>query len=167
MKKLLSLCISLILLFGIIPLGNNYPTIIFGSVEKKNATFIAVTWKKAGYDRDGTKLEPEKYFPWEYTKGSSWGRKEVGMQGVPVYWTEFYLTIKGDGGKSKPENRWVAVIDSWGRMWIDPDGNFHNANYDKFSDPNHPAYIPGRCEGNPRAQVDPVSNTQGPYILDT
>jgi len=167
MKKLLSLCISLILLFGIIPLGNNYPSIVFSRVEKKNATFIAVTWKKAGYDRDGTKLDPERYFPWEYTKGSSWGRKEVGMQGVPVYWTEFYLTIKGDGGKSKPENRWVAVIDSWGRMWIDPDGNFHNANYDKFSDPNHPAYIPGRCEGNPRAQVDPVSNTQGPYILDT
>lgn len=166
MKKLLSLCIILVLLFGIIPLSSNYPTIVFGGSEKKNATFIAVTWKKVGYDRDGTKLDPYRYFPWEFTKGSSWGRKEVGMQGVPLYWTEFYLTIKGEGGKSKPENRWVAVIDSWGRMWLDPDGNFHNGNYDKFSDPYHPAYIPGRCEGNPRAQVDPVSNTQGPYILD-
>lgn len=166
MKKLLSLCISLILLLGIVPLGGDYPTIVFGGSERKNATFIAVTWRKAGYDRDGKKLDPDRYFPWEFTKGSSWGRKEVGMQGVPVFWTEFYLTIKSEGGKSKPENRWVAVIDSWGRMWLDPDGNFHNSNYDKFSDPAHPAYIPGRCEGNPRAQVDPVSNTQGPYILD-
>jgi hypothetical protein len=178
MRRILSICITLILFFSVIPLNGNYPTIAKAK-QKGNipATFIAKRLHAAGYDRDGKPIDPDpsnpakaisngRFFPWEFTRGSSWGRKEIKMPGSPVFWFEIYLTIQADGGKSKPENRWVGVIDSTGLLWMDPDGNFHDSNYDKLADPFHPAYVPGRCENNPRAQIDPLSNTQGPYVLD-
>jgi len=168
MKRLLSVFITLVLLLGIIPFGIDYSAISLAQQPgREKATFIAVTLKKVGYDIDGTKLIPERYFPWEYTKGSSWGRKEIKMPAAPLYWAEIYLTINAEGGKSKPENRWVVVMDATGNLWFDPDGNFHNSNYDVFSDPENPAFIPGRCSQNQRALYDPLSNTQGPYVLDS
>lgn len=178
MRRILSICITLILFFSVIPLNGNYPTIAKAKQKgNRSATFIAKKLQAAGYDRDGKPIDPDpsnpgkalangRFFPWEFTRGSSWGRKEIAMPGTPVFWFEIFLTIQSEGGKSKPENRWVGVIDTAGKLWMDPDGNFHDSNYDKLADVFHPAYVPGRCENNPRAQKDPLSNTQGPYILD-
>jgi len=169
MRRILSICITLILFFSVIPLNGNYPTIALAKNEgNKNqpATFAAKKFHRIGFDRDGNPTKNGTFFPWEFTRGSSWGRKEVTMPNGPAFWFEWYLTIDPDGGKSKPENKWYGVIDSAGRMWLDPDGNFHNSNYDQLSDPTHPAYVAGRCENNPRGQVDPLSNTQGPYVLN-
>ncbi|MCE5222846.1 hypothetical protein LLG10_01455 [bacterium] len=178
MKRIVSICITLILWFGMLPMNGNYSSLVWSAnTGNKQATFMAMRLHRAGYDTDGTPIDPDpadktkasvsgRFFPWEFTRGSSWGRKEVYMPGSPVYWFELFLTIRADSGKSKPENRWVGVIDSSFNMWLDPDGNFHDSNYDVLSDKDHPAYIPGRCENNPRAQVDPLSNTQGPYVLN-
>lgn len=178
MKRIISLCITLIMCFGMLPLSGNLPSVVWaGSTGNKSATFIAKLLHPVGYRADGTPIDPDssnsalaskagRYFPWEFTRGSSWGRKEAFMPGSPVYWFEIYLTINAEAGRSKPENRWVGVIDSSFNLWLDPDGNFHNSTYDPLSDKEHPAYIPGRCENNPRAQADPLSNTQGPYVLN-
>jgi len=178
MKRIVSICITLILWFGMLPLNENFSSLVWSAnTGNKQATFIAKTLHRAGYDTDGSPIDPDpvdptkasasgRFFPWEFSRGSSWGRKEVSMPGSPVYWFEIYLTIRADSGKSKPENRWVGVIDSAFNLWLDPDGNFHDSNYDVLSDKDHPAYIAGRCENNPRAQVDPLSNSQGPYVLN-
>ncbi len=179
MRKLFSIFISLVLLLGIIPFNASFPTVVFGDQSHKNDfhTFIAKTLHPVGYEADGEPIDPDpaqpgiaipngRFFPWEYERGSSWGRREVSMPGSPVYWFEIYLQIQADGGESQAKHKWYGVIDSAGRMWLDPDGNFHDCNYDIYSDPYHPAYIAGRCENNPKAQIDPVSNTQGPYILN-
>ena len=179
MKRIFSVFLTLMLWFSIVPLSNHYPTIVFATREgNRPASFIAVRLLPVGYDRDGSEIDPgvrvdpndpdsgPRYFPWEFRRGSAWGRSEVPMMTRPVYWFEFYLTVQADGGRSRPEHRWVGVIDSHGQLWLDPDGHFHDSTYDRFADPNDPAYEPGACEYNPRAQRDPASNTQGPYILD-
>jgi hypothetical protein len=179
MKRILSVFLSLLLWFSIVPLSNYYPTIVLAAKEgNRPASFMALRLLKVGYDRDGKEIDPgvqvdpnnpdsgPRYFPWEFRRGSSWGRKEVVMMTKPLYWFEFYLTVKADAGESKPEHRWVGVIDTHGKLWLDPDGHFHDSSYDRLADPKDPAYIAGACENNPRAQRDPASNTQGPYILD-
>jgi hypothetical protein len=179
MKRILSVFLSLLLWFSIVPLSNYYPTIVLAAKEgNRPASFIAVRLLEVGYDRDGKEIDPgvqvdprnpdsgPRYFPWEFRRGSSWGRKEVVMMTRPLYWFEFYLTVKAEAGESKPEHRWVGVIDTHGKLWLDPDGHFHDSSYDRLADPKDPAYIAGACENNPRAQRDPASNTQGPYVLD-
>ena len=179
MKRILSVFLSLLLWFSIVPLSNNYPTIVL-SANKSNpaAAFIAARLLRVGYDRDGREIDPgvtvdpnnpdsgPRYFPWEFRRGSHWGRKEVTMMTRPLYWFEFYLTVKAEAGASRPEHRWVGVVDTHGNLWLDPDGHFHDSSYNRFADPKDPAYEPRACENNPRAQRDPASNTQGPYILD-
>ncbi len=91
----------------------------------------------------------------------------------PRFWTEFYLTVHPDGGKSQEYDHWFAIVDSGGNLWLDPDGYFHDCRYYGYADPLDPLYnrddtsLFDNCQRNPKAFVDPTTanNTQGPYPL--
>ena len=113
------------------------------------------------------------------------GIEDIGTYSTqPLFWTDFYLDVHAAGGRSTVSERWFAVLDSAGQLWLDPDGVFNDPRYfepsdpanlnglygyDRFTDfvPNFGAHI-SNCTRNPLVRVDPSSanNTQGPYILD-
>ena len=157
--------------------------------ENVNATFISNRWIPVGYYRDG-KILDGKTFPWQRQGEEVWGRRGYGMpdsliaidkdinipadlsnrQVQPLFWNEFYLTVKPLGGKSQESDRWFAVYDSAGQIWLDPDGYFNDSRYYEPADPVNlnGKYLSGLCKNNPLAKVDPSAgnNTQGPYMLD-
>jgi len=160
------------------------------------AIFVANRFVKLGFDRDGLPLYPTRMFPWQKTEDIEvWGRDGYPMpqayeameQGinipavegqsdvVPVMWTDFFLTVNPEGGRSTELDHWYAVLDSAGQLWMDPDGTFHDPRYNAYVDPRSKFYTAGSCNaltskltGISRYCIDPITNnnTQGPYILN-
>lgn len=93
---------------------------------------------------------------------------------VYAYWTEIFLTVTPNSGSSQEYEHWYAVMDTYGRLWLDPDGVFHNCGLDVTADPSYyiagapVLYTEGSCLNNPKALIDPIptNNTQGPYNLN-
>lgn len=135
---------------------------------------------KVGTSYDGTPLKNGKLFPWQSTNESLWGRKNYPMTEMingeelnPLFYTTFYLNLIPNGGKSKGFDKYYAVIDNKGNLWLDKDGKFNNPLYDGRRDPQNPFFISGSCnnanilDGRVRYSFDPSSdnNTLGPYKL--
>lgn len=162
MKKILSVIITLMLLFGLLtPLNLLNDGVVFAKTEKGTAVFIASTFRKVGYDWDGkTLLDPPRDFPWQKPGQMCWGRtgyympdaskarntstglpipvqkKEDGT--LPMYYTQVYLDVKAEGSLSTESNPYYAVVDSVGQLWFDPDGFFNDGRYDPTADPLAP-----------------------------
>ena len=199
MKRLLSIVIVFSLLFSLLSIPNSNLGIISAKTTNPGATFAAVRWIKIGFDRDGLPLYPAKDVPWARSGISWWGRDGYPMPNAylareasgiarpalindnvdestkPVLWTEVYLSINPEGGRSQEYDKWYAVLDSAGQLWFDPDGMFHDPRYNPKADPRSPYYVAGSCKtssnkqnGITRYAIDPTSdnNTQGPYILN-
>jgi hypothetical protein len=92
-----------------------------------------------------------------------------------AWYTEIYLTVEPNAGGSQEivKDKWYAVIDRSGSLYLDPDGKFHNASLDFTADPmyyedDNVTYAEGSCDTNPGAFIDPIpsNNTQGPYDID-
>ena len=198
MRKLLSYVIVFTMLFSSFS-AIAMPKSATAAPVNKQATFIANRFVKLGFDRDGLPLYPTRLFPWQKTANIQvWGRDGFPMPHayyardlqninvpatdidadvetfeennvVPVMWTDFYLTVYPDGGRSTEYDHFYAVLDSAGQLWFDPDGTFHDPRYNAYTDPRSSYYIDGSCKTgiNPYA-VDPSSdnNTQGPYIIN-
>jgi hypothetical protein len=98
----------------------------------------------------------------------------VGMENM--LWTEVWLTIIPDNGKSTYLDHWYVICDKYGQVWFDPDGTFNDCRYYGYADPYDVLYMRDpnllnthdNCTDNPRALCDPIvsNNTQGPYIFD-
>ncbi|MCE5222909.1 hypothetical protein LLG10_01810, partial [bacterium] len=198
MRKLLSYVIVFTMLFSSFS-AIAMPKTVTAAPVNKQATFIANRFVKLGFDRDGLPLYPARMFPWQKTANIQvWGRDGFPMPHayeardwqninvpatdidadvetfeednvVPVMWTDFYLTVYPDGGRSTEYDHFYAVLDSAGQLWFDPDGTFHDPRYNAYSDPRSVYYIEGTCKtGTDPYKVDPTSdnNTQGPYIIN-
>lgn len=220
MKRIISIMVAALMIFGVFAsnISANAATTI-ASPENQHATFIAARWHEVGNDKYGDTLPGGKSFPWQ-NPGESlstyWGRANYGMPNAilavnrdgsprsvttgntrlgtsPMLWTEVFLTIIADNGKSKfitneggdfvNIGRWYAVMDTAGQVWFDTDGHFHDSRYLPSADPASPTYsyttsagttdwsddqVPfGSCITNPLAKVDPFegNNTQGPYAF--
>ncbi|MDD4028760.1 MAG: hypothetical protein PHX86_03445, partial [Caldisericia bacterium] len=59
---------------------------------------------------------------------------------VPVAWTDVYLSVQPDGGRSQEYDHWYVVLDSAGQIWFDPDGTFHDSRINPFTHPESPLY---------------------------
>lgn len=89
-------------------------------------------------------------------------------------WTEVWLTVVPDNGRSTYLDHWYVICDQYGQVWFDPDGTFNDCRYYGYADPydvnyrQDPKTTNDNCTDNPRALVDPIisNNTQGPYIFD-
>jgi hypothetical protein len=188
MKKALSWLVIFLMAISLAQVGKvSIP--IKAADENVNATFISNRWVPVGFYRDG-KILDAKTFPWQRQGEVVWGRQGFGMpdsliaidkdmnipadlsnrQVQPLFWNEFYLTVKPIGGKSQESEHWYAIYDSAGQIWLDPDGYFNDSRYYEPADPTNlnGKYLSGLCKNNPLAKVDPSAgnNTQGPYILD-
>lgn len=91
-------------------------------------------------------------------------------------WTEVWLTVVPDNGKSTYLDHWYVICDKYGQVWFDPDGTFNDCRYYGYADPYDVLYMKDpntanthdNCTDNPKALCDPIvsNNTQGPYIFD-
>ncbi|HUN19451.1 MAG TPA: hypothetical protein PLJ05_07720, partial [Caldisericia bacterium] len=153
-----------------------------------------VPWQKAGEEVWG---RPNDGFPMPYALRAVYQRPESIPipPATPLYcvpatgnaiissndlfasglWTEVWLTVIPDGGKSTYKDHWYVILDGWGQAWFDPDGRFNDPRYYAYADPYDVNYQRDpfgspwdNCKDNPKALVDPIvsNNTQGPYILD-
>lgn len=158
MRKILSLALSLILLFGLFPGQSFLNGLALAQTGKSNAVFIAASFRKVGYDWDGkTLLDPPRDFPWQKPGQVCWGRpgyympdaskaintttgmpvsvQKPGDATIPLYYTQIYLDVRAEGGLSTESNPYYAVVDSVGQLWFDPDGFFNDGRYDPTADP--------------------------------
>jgi len=189
MKKILSVIIMLMLLFGATPLNFLNEGIVFAKTEKDNAVFIASTFRQVGYDWDGkTLLDPPRDFPWQKPGQMCWGRpgyympdaskarntstglpipvtkKEDGT--LPMYYTLVYLDVTAEGGLSTESNPYYAVVDSVGQLWFDPDGFFNDGRYNPTADPLAPK-APFEIHIQNGAYIPGSCNTNPRAIIDT
>lgn len=89
---------------------------------------------------------------------------------VPVAWTDVYLSVQPDGGRSQEYDHWFIVLDSAGQLWFDPDGTFHDSRINPFTHPQSPLYndtgdnllIEARNEG-----VFTYITTSNPFLIHT
>ena len=179
MKRILSIFVIMLFLIVSFPFDGMVNPVIYSASNNKKATMIFPTFHKAGYDRYGKMLEGNRNFPWEERGQTNWGRFlrgdtsntylmpyspnaldtlsspiKVSLPGKastwPFLWAEFYLDINASGGTSQESNKWYAVLDDGGQLWLDPDGQFNDPRYDKTADPISQNYISGKCSDNIR-----------------
>jgi hypothetical protein len=177
MKKFTAVIIISILFSNPLPLKYQ-----ISYCKEENLSLITAIehFYKVGYSYDKTLLKSGRLFPWQATNESLWGRKGYPMTEIiggeelkPLFYTIFYLNIIPDGGKSKGFDKYYAVIDNAGNLWLDKDGKFNNPLYDGKRDPKNPTFTSGSCneanilDGRVRYSFDPSSdnNTLGPYKL--
>lgn len=204
MKRILTLLISVIMVLGMVPFtfqakaaesSNTNATMIavrwnrigFDRYNKPLQNCKLTPWQKSGQDiwgrpRDGF-LMPNGWRAVYPTPDSIPIPPAVPVYAVrattttavnPVLWTEVWLTVVGDAGRSTYKDHWYVIMDEIGGVWFDPDGVFNDCRFYGYADPNDTNYRGDpnsefdNCTDNPKALVDPIvsNNTQGPYIFD-
>lgn len=161
MRKILSVIIALMLLFGLFSPIHSLSGVAFAKTEKSTAVFIAATFRRVGYDWDGkTLLDPPRDFPWQKPGQVCWGRPGYYMPDAvkardtatglptrvekaedgtkPMYYTQVYLDVRAEGGLSTESNPYYVIVDSVGQLWFDSDGFFNDGRYDPRADPLAP-----------------------------
>ncbi|MCK5848560.1 MAG: hypothetical protein KAH01_05125 [Caldisericia bacterium] len=137
-------------------------------------------WYSVGYDYEEKKLDENRIFPWQKYKSIPWGNDIFQMTDTlsgettkPVMYTEFYLNLYPESGKTIGSGKYYVVLDDHNNIWLDPDGKFQNCIYNPQNDPNNPSFVEGSCnnanilDGRIRYSVDTDAgnNTLGPYPI--
>lgn len=204
MKRILTLLISIIMVLGMVPFtmqaeaaesNNTNATMIavrwnrigFDRYNKPFTNGRQVPWQKTGQEIWGRGV---------YGMPNAWRAVFPRPDSIPIppavpvyavavpkdspdstaafLWTEVWLTVVGDAGRSTYKDHWYVIMDSIGQVWFDSDGTFNDCRFYGYADPNDANYRGDpnstfdNCVDNPKALVDPVvsNNTQGPYIFD-
>ena len=183
MKKVISLFAMLSMLMSVFMFTSEFGSMqVTASSKNKGATFITNRFIPVGYSRDGLPLTGGRQFPWQATANIRiWGNPNYPMPHAalavdwddtmnnipaiegstdvqPVLWTEFFLSVQPLGPKSQLFDRWYAILDSAGQLWLDPDGTFHDPRYNAKADPRSYYYEAGSCRtaSNKQYCVDPA-----------